>query len=112
MRRYVALALAAIPVGFASDPKLRHGTIRPGLIPVLVFAALFVVLLNLALLKRHRWAWYLSIILYVIGAASILYEHVKPLSYAYSLVSLALLLSPPMREYMYEARRRAAGVST
>lgn len=54
----------------------------------------------------------MSIILYVIAAASILYEHVEPLSYAYSLVSLALLLSPPMREYMYEARRRAAGVST
>jgi hypothetical protein len=105
---YLAIQFVSIVGSIAFDPKVQNGTIRSRGIVALGVGLLLLVLFNLALYRRHRWAGYLSIVVYVIGVVSILWEPVKPLTYAVSVVELALLLSSPMRQYIYEGRWHAA----
>jgi hypothetical protein len=92
------LAVPAVWVA-ATHPRVWH---RPAL---WLGAFLIIAFVVGALVRRHRWAWwYLLTFADAVGVASILWEHVKPLAFIDNVVSLGLLLSPPMREYVRKAR--------
>jgi uncharacterized membrane protein len=76
-------------------------------------AALFVLLLVAALLRRHRFAWWIFLIVNVAGVPSWVVHGVNKgvsagflLGLVLGLVQLALLLSVPMRRYVGIGRWR------
>jgi hypothetical protein len=97
---YVALALLTLGWSVATRGWVTSTT--RGIV-VLVLA----VLLLLALVPlRQRWAWWLYVFGYAVAVVSILWESSKPLPYVEDVVVLLLLLSPQMRDYVFDRPRR------
>jgi hypothetical protein len=110
--RFVAVAFALIVVGGLIFDA-AHAWFWTRAHDVAPVAALLVLLLVAALLRRHRFAWWIFVIASVTGVPSWivrgLTHHVTigfGLGLLVGIVELALLLSLPMRRYVGVARWR------
>jgi len=74
-------------------------------------AAALALLLMIAVLRRHLWAWVLLLIFEVAVVASYVFAFTRVTWFLVNLAMLALLLSPQMRHYVGAARlgRRKRG---
>jgi hypothetical protein len=88
------VALAAAPFVYAATHTWFWVHLRaPG-------AAMLVGLVLVALLRRQRWAWVVLIVLTGFAVVSYAWGSTGTLVFIGDLVSFALLVSPPMREYV------------
>lgn len=99
---YVLLALG--PVVWV---LVTHGSFWHHAAALVAVLLIFLIVLA-AVLLRQRWAWLPLTAVNSYAVVSIIWESATPLAYADSLVSFALLLSPPMRNHVrgrYQSER-------
>ena len=88
---YLLLAAALFIVAATSAAYWRHAE------PATVTALVAVLLISLA--RRHRWAWVVLVVLEGGILISFAFDFTDAFAFVASVVSFALLLSPPMRRY-------------
>lgn len=89
---YVMIALVPF-IYAASRPRFYNSQVEPG-------AALLYITVLVALWRKRRWAWYVlgSVDCYVV--ASYAWSGGSAVFVVTNVIALALLLSPPMRQYV------------
>ena len=100
---YLLLALAPFVWIAATDTRLTRtasGDVALVLIALLVLAVVPM---------RRRWAWWILVIIQGWAATSVLWEYNKPLPYIDNVAQLALLVSPQMRDYVFDRYRTPGG---
>ena len=93
---WVYVVLVSGPFVFAAT----HAWFWNGERPFAPVSALVFAIVLIALLSRHRWAWWVLVILNGVVVISYLWEWTNAISFVANLASLALLSSTPIRRYV------------
>ena len=70
------------------------------------FSTLLALGVLVALLRGHRWAWIVLVALNALSVVSYLWDPADALALVMTVLRLALLLSPPVRGFVWERNRQ------
>jgi hypothetical protein len=93
---WVYVVLVGGPFIFAAT----HAWFWNGERPFAPVSALVFAIVLIALLSRHRWAWWVLVILNGVVVISYIWEWTNAISFVANLASLALLSSTAIRSYV------------